>query len=377
MTMIGTLGHAWRGRVTPWGDVEVPGAPPLAWFVAADDRWHRPAQETSTRQRRVGGAPVVETKLRVPGGSVVHTAWCSADRGGMTYVMVRNDSPLPIAVAFSRGDLWLPRPPTDVPIEGIELPAGSVVLPVGHAASAVVGVAHRGSPPPPGGPAPAVEPVINGWRTLAERASRLTLADPGAADDVVARRCDLALGAPGADDDESVLVAAGEVARMGLTDRVDPVEIAAGVERLLRSGRTDWSVRAALRGARLALATVDESRAVDDLRRAVRARSWAAAPADRPDGVLGVPWTEQRLVADDATLFPSGFARDWLGVPLEAHGVAVDAASVSFGIRWHGARPAVLWEVTGGPVTLTSAAAPGWSSTLARGEALWPAPGDV
>ena len=33
MTMIGTLGQAWRGRVTPWGDVEVPGAPPLAFYV--------------------------------------------------------------------------------------------------------------------------------------------------------------------------------------------------------------------------------------------------------------------------------------------------------------------------------------------------------
>ncbi len=87
---------------------------------------------------------MVETTLRIPGGTVVHTVWCSADRGGMTYVMVRNDSPLPIAVAFSRGDLWLPRPPTDVPIEGIELPAGSVVLPVGHAASAVVGLAIAG-----------------------------------------------------------------------------------------------------------------------------------------------------------------------------------------------------------------------------------------
>ncbi len=135
MTMIGTLGQAWRGRVTPWGDVEVPGAPPLAWFVAADDGWRHPARETSTRQRRVGGAPVVETKLRVPGGAVVHTVWCSADRGGMTFVMVRNDSPLPIAVAFSRGDLWLPRPPTDVPIEGIELPAGSV---------GEIAIAHQG-----------------------------------------------------------------------------------------------------------------------------------------------------------------------------------------------------------------------------------------
>ena len=44
----------------PWGDV-VPwdGSPPLAWHVAADDRWHSPADEVAVRQvRRARGAGV-------------------------------------------------------------------------------------------------------------------------------------------------------------------------------------------------------------------------------------------------------------------------------------------------------------------------------
>jgi hypothetical protein len=38
----------------------------------------------------------------------------------------------------------------------------------------------------------------------------------------------------------------------------------------------------------------------------------------------------------------------------------------------------VLWEVDGGPVTLTAPdVAPVWSTAAASGEALWPAPTDV
>ena len=35
----------------------------LDWYVAADDRWHNPAQEPSVRQTRRAGVPVVETRL--------------------------------------------------------------------------------------------------------------------------------------------------------------------------------------------------------------------------------------------------------------------------------------------------------------------------
>ena len=49
----------------------------------------------------------------------------------------------------------------------------------------------------------------------------------------------------------------------------------------------------------------------------------------------------------------------------------VGASTVSLGVRWHGERPAVLWEQVGDPVELRAF---GWSSAERSGEALWPAP---
>jgi hypothetical protein len=44
-------------------------------------------------------------------------------------------------------------------------------------------------------------------------------------------------------------------------------------------------------------------------------------------------------------------------------------------VRWHGERPAVLWEQTDPGTDLTApVCAPDWHTTELRGEALWPAP---
>jgi hypothetical protein len=66
---------------------------------------------------------------------------------------------------------------------------------------------------------------------------------------------------------------------------------------------------------------------------------------------------------------------EWVGQPLEVHDAPTHHGRLSFAVRWHGERPAVLWELEPhagvGQVTLT---APGldaaWSSTELRGEAL-------
>ena len=48
------------------------------------------------------------------------------------------------------------------------------------------------------------------------------------------------------------------------------------------------------------------------------------------------------------------------------------ASKLSLAIRWHGPNAAVLWDVEGEPVTLTTGVAtePWWTS-VPRGEALW------
>jgi hypothetical protein len=65
----------------------------------------------------------------------------------------------------------------------------------------------------------------------------------------------------------------------------------------------------------------------------------------------------------------------WLGRGWEVHGAPTAWGRVSYAVRWHGERPALLWELVPhdgvGPVRLT---APGldplWSSTDSAGEAL-------
>jgi hypothetical protein len=79
---------------------------------------------------------------------------------------------------------------------------------------------------------------------------------------------------------------------------------------------------------------------------------------------------------------------EWLGQPIEVHDLPTRHGRLSFAIRWHGERPALLWDLVGqadpaiaagrGPsasVTLRcSGLDPVWSSTEQRGEALLSAP---
>jgi hypothetical protein len=78
----------------------------------------------------------------------------------------------------------------------------------------------------------------------------------------------------------------------------------------------------------------------------------------------------------------------WLGQAIEAHDVPTSHGRFSFAVRWHGERPALLWELEphDDPGVAAAVAAlgpfvvrapgldPGWSSTEQRGEALLAAP---
>ncbi|MEI7622296.1 MAG: hypothetical protein WCJ88_01950 [Actinomycetes bacterium] len=85
------------------------------------------------------------------------------------------------------------------------------------------------------------------------------------------------------------------------------------------------------------------------------------------------------LVVDDRNgvvdLLP-GFGEEWLGQPVAMLRLPTVAGSVSYALRWHGARPALLWEVDGDrPFTLTCLAFDAnWSTTERRGEVLLAAP---
>ena len=391
-TTVGVTGQRWRATVSPWGSVTPWGADQttLEWFVAADDRWHVPANEAAVRQRRIGGAPITETRVRIPDGDVVQRVWSVADRGGLTIIEIENDSPLPFAVAFSGAEVFTERVPVDVPIRGIELPASVFTLPVAHHTSIRVAIAH--------GPVPAAvdrnavslsslpgsDSVTRGWVSLAERASRLELPDDGLSAAVIEARCDVMLEGPVDPETDPIgfVLDVGELIRCG--DDAEPwlPEIVGPIESVARSG--DPRLSDALdAGERIAHAAGDRRAAGDIRRLAERATSSIGALELGPfselrrTGSVGrfVNDVERRL-ANGADLLPAGIPTAWLGADFELHDVPTSATSaVSLAVRWHGERPAVLWEQTGVPRRLTASAVDrAWSTTEVTGEALWAPP---
>ncbi|MEM9521910.1 MAG: hypothetical protein AAGA37_21560 [Actinomycetota bacterium] len=67
----------------------------------------------------------------------------------------------------------------------------------------------------------------------------------------------------------------------------------------------------------------------------------------------------------------------WFGQSIDVRGMVTGLGTLSFSVRWHGERPAVLWERIGGPddALLTCPGLdPSWSTSERAGEALLAAP---
>lgn len=425
----GILGWAWRATVTPWGDVQPQdGSAALEWAIAADDRWHFPDRETSTRQVWIQGTPVAETRVRVPNGDVVQHVWSASLRDGASAVLVEfiNDSPMPLAISLSRDDVVTPRAfhrldaaqrPWPSEDRGIDRPA--LVIPLGHRARMRVALVRSGSIEPDDVDAfPDWETVARGWTSVADGASRIEspeVVDGVLVEDMVrSRRCELALDAPAAEHSDAVssihwMIAHRQLVRMGLSD-VDVPEVVTSLEMLLRHIRRTCRTRTfdpfavdALRCGALLLGGHD-LRAHADFTRALErtvvkcglapaAGSGAAhilAMLPRPERSRVSDWQDPgfdlvssietdvvRWTGDDeVTLLPEGFDNFGLGVNFEAHRVpAGPSRDLSLAVRWHGARPALIWEVDGQPgLLLRSGADPEWTSVEPVGEALWNAP---
>lgn len=381
-TTIGVLGGKWRAQVTGWGDVELADGNTVTWHVAADDRWHRPAEEGTVRQTAVDGTPVLETKLRVPGGDAVQRVWAAADHGGLTVIEVENDSPMPIAVTLSGGNLITSRPATEVPIEGIDLPADTIVLPVGHRTRVRAGIPHGALsrlPDDVAGP----NQVAGGWLAHTARASRIVVPDDTSADALVAARCALALDGPDAADDATLLAGIGELVRMGEPAEPWVLDVVEAAQRLIdeaRRGRASVAT-GALWAAADVLALAGEDRGAADIVATI-ARLGDRVVDTMPDGPVATVRQIEEVFArpsapGECQLFPAGIPQPWWGQSFECHGLrAGPAQRVSFAVRWHGERPAILWQADGpGELTLSGGAHdPAWRTTAPTGEALLAAP---
>jgi hypothetical protein len=114
-------------------------------------------------------------------------------------------------------------------------------------------------------------------------------------------------------------------------------------------------------------------------RRAARRRP-APSPGDWPDepGAFLVA-LRQALVADTdrGVAILGACPPEWFGQGIEVHGAPTRHGIVSYAVRWHGERPALLWEVrdpTPGLTVTCPGLDPTWSSTEPDGEALLAAP---
>jgi hypothetical protein len=73
-------------------------------------------------------------------------------------------------------------------------------------------------------------------------------------------------------------------------------------------------------------------------------------------------------------VLPEGLG-PWSGQPIELHGAPTAFGTFSFAVRWHGPRPALLWELaphpgTAGTVITAPGLDPTWSSPEHKGEQL-------
>jgi hypothetical protein len=122
----------------------------------------------------------------------------------------------------------------------------------------------------------------------------------------------------------------------------------------------------------------------DELERASATTTWPGpGPSGRPIGhdlaaaaaVIDAGFATVVGVRDGGLALVPHLPDDWYGAPIEVHDLPTPLGRLSFAIRWHGNRPALLWDVSPhdgvGPVTLTT---PGldrnWQTTEIRGDAL-------
>jgi hypothetical protein len=400
-TMVGNLTSPHAGIVDPRGLVTTwPDGWSLDWWVGAEDRWHLPSRETSGRvhQQLLDGAPVVETAMRVPGGQIIHRTYAIHGDDELVIVEVENESRVPVALAVAvrpynalgpavikrigmQGDtavavngrtaLLLPKRPAHAAmssadrgdsaatvLSGVappELPAGvrdrtgmaqaAFVFPLTHSTSlrfALPMVAARrraGWAPTYPTVLPTAAQVANGWNIQLARGMRLVLPDERLQQAVDACRSNLLL------------------LHDGLLEAVD--QVAADDDRPPTLERLEWLLDAATPTWTWPEPIRHHGRMASELLALVRNMLVRESTGGEPSLAL-------------CSVVPDR----WVGQGIEVHDAPTSHGRLSYAIRWHGARPAILWELEPhgdrrGPVSLAAPGLdPSWRTVEPRGDAL-------
>ena len=386
MTTIGNVGHARgaprsrRGAPSSRGT----GRPTLDWWVAADDRWHTPRDEPSVRQRRVlgragGGDRAPGAQRRRPAARLLHgrrrrphrrrdrERVAAAVRGGLQ----------PRRAADGRG----PRPTSRSRASSCRRPRWC---------SRSVTAASCASPSPTTGAAPAPWPgrcrPPTRWRGAGSPRPRPACASRASTSWPTTswrpgrpccwrgrRRRDDPVGVPprphraGAAGPARRAVGGGgrPGRRKAWPARRGGAARRRGTRRLRSTGRPRSSTPRASPEpsptsprsvARLGPAEPPPDEPPDG------ARSWRGWSGGSRCRRLGARTSSRRL--------PPA----WRGRNLALYGLPGPRGAVSFALRWHGDRPALLWDVTGDLELRAPGLDAAWSTSAASGEALLAAP---
>lgn len=295
---------------------------------------------------------------------------------------------------------------------------GVVPLAAGRTVRALVAV-EAGEPLPDDGTvadlvaaAPDPDAVARGWRRLTERAATVELPDTGLVRAWRRAVCDLVVdaGDPAVDRavaaapllDSAGLVDEGDRARDRFVELVvaggrPPAELAVAAlaalcSRRLRAGResglaelagplVEWAdgcLPPTVRADLAAVLRLEHPAGAADL-------ATLAATDDARVGSVGPGHGVVTALVEDrhpgtVDLLP-GWQGTWAGGPVDVRGLCTRQGRVSLSLRWHGARPALLWEIeatpgAGPPATSVRASAldPAWTGTGSSGEALLASP---
>jgi hypothetical protein len=230
---------------------------------------------------------------------------------------------------------------------------------------------------------PDHQQVVRGWETACDLASRITMPDHSVVAGIARVRSDLLLGVGVTEDASIELVRLAETHRDSIVDVVEAVQRRVKAEK--RAKVLQWDTPHLMASAARACVLLEDEVAANDIGSTwlrMADRDVAELPIEIPGGLESIAWAESLLAqaspsGGQCVLLPHGIPETWWGSAFEAHGLTADPyRTISFAVRWHGPRPAVLWEITGaaGLLITGGAADPSWHTTDASGEALLAAP---
>jgi hypothetical protein len=188
---------------------------------------------------------------------------------------------------------------------------------------------------------PDAEQVARGWRAQLERGMRVTLPDPSLQASVDSARAQLLLAAQAWMPDPEVVIA--------LEDWGNDPEAAVAWSRLGVLARRKASRRPSARAA------------WDDVRRCAGAADARFLNLVR-SAVVGERAGTIELLHD--------WPGEWRGQPLDVRDAPTRLGLVSYSVRWHDDRVALLWDAPAGATLRIPGVDPAWSSAEPRGETL-------